>query len=344
VDIATYKAEFLSHYYEKHRRPLRTLAFGKIDRWARLGSIAPFISNFFAHAPISKQVLKGILGIAAAREFPRLAGQTFRSWAKRSMVPDLDETLNKSKAASRGHVILWPDTFTNYFHPDTGRAALQVLEHAGYELRVPQRPMCCGRPLYDFGMLDDAQRYLRTILDTLKGEIEAGTPMIVLEPSCASVFRDELCNLFPDDLLAQQLRRQTFLLSEFLEQSAPNYVPPRLERKVLLHGHCHQKALMKMGHAESLLRKMGAELNSLDAGCCGMAGPFGFEKDKYEVAQAIGERVLLPAVRAASPETLLVSDGFSCREQIAQSTGRHAYHLAELMKLALESQDLLRRK
>jgi Fe-S oxidoreductase len=261
------------------------------------------------------------------------------------MVPDLGETPRKSgQTSSRGPAILWSDTFTNYFHPDTGRAALHVLEHAGFELRVPQRPMCCGRPLYDFGMLDDAQRYLRTILDTLKNEIQAGTPVIVLEPSCASVFRDELCNLFPDDPLADQLRRQTFLLSEFLEQHAPDYVPPRLERKVVLHGHCHQKALMKMGHAESLLRKMGVDLNSLDAGCCGMAGPFGFEKEKYEVAQAIGERVLLPAVRAASQDTLIVSDGFSCREQIAQSTGRHAYHLAELMRLALESADLLRAK
>jgi len=151
------------------------------------------------------------------------------------------------------------------------------------------------------------------------------------------VFRDELRNLFPDDQRADHLRRQTFLLSEFLDRHAPGYAPPKLERRALLHGHCHQKALMKSADAESLLRKMGIELSVPDSGCCGMAGPFGFDAEKYEVAQAIGERVLLPAVRAASPETLIVTDGFSCREQILQSTGRRAYHLAEVLQLALET-------
>ena len=338
IDIATYKAEFLSHYYQHHRRPLRAYAFGRIDRWARLGSMAPFISNFFAHAPVSQQLMKSLLGIAGARGIPKFAAQTFQSWAKRNMVPGLGQGARPQteSQAPRGRAILWADTFTNHFHPETGRAAFKVLEHAGFELRIPQGPICCGRPLYDFGMLDDARKYLRRVLEVLKQEIESGTPVIVLEPSCASVFRDELCNLFPSEPLAEQLRRQTFLLSEFMERYAPDYQPPRLERRVVLHGHCHQKALMKMGHEESLLRKMGADLTSLDAGCCGMAGPFGFEKEKYEVAQAIGERVLLPAVRAAAPETLIVSDGFSCREQILQSTGRRARHLAEIIQLALE--------
>ncbi|HLY60099.1 MAG TPA: FAD-linked oxidase C-terminal domain-containing protein [Terriglobia bacterium] len=340
VDIATYKAEFLSHYYEQHRRPLRAYAFGQIDRWARLGSMAPFISNFFAHFPVSKQLMKSLLGIAGAREIPMFAAQTFQGWAKRNMVPGLGQRAwpqTEPQAPHRGRAILWADTFTNHFHPETGRAAFHVLAHAGFELKVPQGPICCGRPLYDFGMLDDARKYLRRVLDVLKDEIQSGTPVIVLEPSCASVFRDELCNLFPSDPLADQLRRQTFLLSEFLERYAPDYQPPRLERKVVLHGHCHQKAVMKMGHAESLLRQMGADLTSLDAGCCGMAGPFGFEREKYEVAQAIGERVLLPAVRAAGADTLIVTDGFSCREQVFQSTGRRAWHLAEVMKLALEA-------
>src|SRR5579862_5276612 len=340
VDIATYEAEFLSHYYEQRRRPLRAYAFGQIDRWARLGSMAPFISNFFAHFPVSKQLMKSLLGIAGAREIPMFAAQTFQGWAKRNMVPGLGQRAwpqTEPQAPHRGRAILWADTFTHHFHPETGRAAFHVLAHAGFELKVPQGPICCGRPLYDFGMLDDARKYLRRVLDVLKDEIQSGTPVIVLEPSCASVFRDELCNLFPSDPLADQLRRQTFLLSEFLERYAPDYQPPRLERKVVLHGHCHQKAVMKMGHAESLLRQMGADLTSLDAGCCGMAGPFGFEREKYEVAQAIGERVLLPAVRAAGADTLIVTDGFSCREQVFQSTGRRAWHLAEVMKLALEA-------
>jgi Fe-S oxidoreductase len=186
-------------------------------------------------------------------------------------------------------------------------------------------------------MLDDAKQYLQRILSALESEIQTGTPIIVLEPSCASVFRDELCNLFPANPLADQLRRQTFLLSEFLERYAPGYDPPKLERKAVLHGHCHQKALMKMAHAESLLRKMGIDLSAPDTGCCGMAGPFGFDADKFEVAQAIGEMVLLPAVRSAATDTLIVTDGFSCREQVVQSTGRRAYHLAEVVQLGLEN-------
>ena len=166
----------------------------------------------------------------------------------------------------------------------------------------------------------------------------AGVPIVVLEPSCASVFRDELGNLFPRDARADRLRRQTFLLSEFLEHHAPGYRPPRLSQKVLLHGHCHHKALMKMNDEEALLRKMGSDLETLDSGCCGMAGPFGFEKDKFAVSQAVGERVLLPAVRRAAPDTLVVSDGFSCREQIFQATGRRPVHLAEALLIALRRQ------
>jgi len=183
-------------------------------------------------------------------------------------------------------------------------------------------------------MLDEAKQYLRNILQALCEPIDAGVPIIVLEPSCASVFRDELCNLFPENPRAIRLRNQTYLLSEFLEHRAPGFQPPQLARKILLHGHCHHKALMKMDDEENLLRKMGVGLQTLDAGCCGMAGPFGFEKEKYAVSQAVGERVLLPAVRRSQEETLIVSDGFSCREQIFQSTGRRALHLAEVLQLA----------
>jgi Fe-S oxidoreductase len=203
---------------------------------------------------------------------------------------------------------------------------------------VPRQHLCCGRPLYDFGLLDQAKAYLRRILHALGPAIDSGKPIVVLEPSCASVFRDELRGLFPNDPRADRLRRQTFLLSEFLEHHAPGYVPPELNQKVVLHGHCHHKALMKMTDEESLLRKMGVELDSLDAGCCGMAGPFGFVDDKYSISQAIGERILLPAVRRAPPDRLIVSDGFSCREQILHATGRRAIHLAEAMRLALPSE------
>jgi FAD/FMN-containing dehydrogenase/Fe-S oxidoreductase len=338
VDIATYRAEFLSHYYESKRRPLSAFAFGRIDRWAHLASRAPGIANFLSHAPGLSQLMRNALHLAPEREIPRFARLSFQRWARSRRVPGPGEKFPrepKTLGTPRGEVILWVDTFSNYFHPETSRAALEVLQDAGFDVRVPRQHLCCGRPLYDFGMLEEARRYLRRVLDALGEQIDAGTPMVVLEPSCASVFHDELRNLFPADARAGRLRSQTFVLSKFLTRHAADFTPPPLPRKVLLHGHCHQKALLKMNDDESLLRGMGADLQSIDSGCCGMAGPFGFDKEKYAVSQAVGERVLLPAVRQTSPDTLVVSDGFSCREQILQATGRRAVHLAEAMQLAL---------
>jgi FAD/FMN-containing dehydrogenase/Fe-S oxidoreductase len=335
VDVATYKAEFLSHYYERRRRPLHAYAFGMIDRWARLGSMAPSLANLLTRAPGARQLLHSALHLAPERHVPRLAHPTFQERARKHRVPVPGESQPESfGAADRGEVILWADTFNNYLCPETSWAALTVLQGAGFKVSVPQRHLCCGRPLYDFGMLDRAKDYLKRILNVLSAQIDVGVPIVVLEPSCASVFRDELCNLFPTDARAARLRNQTFLLSEFLEHHAPGYEPPKLNQKVLLHGHCHHKALMKLGDEESLLRKMGADLQSVDSGCCGMAGPFGFEKDKFAVSQAVGERVLLPAVRNAPADELIISDGFSCREQIFQATGRRALHLAEAILLA----------
>ena len=332
VDIATHKAEFLSHYYEKKRRPLRAYAFGMIDRWARWASLAPSLTNFFSHAPGVRHLLGLILGLAPQRQLPTFARLDFRRWAKRER-PAL---FKKAPRSERQEVVLWIDTFNSYFHPETSRAALGVLEYAGFTVKCTPEVLCCGRPLYDFGMLAEAKRYLKKVMDTLGEEIDAGLPIVVLEPSCASVFRDELHNLFPDDARASRLRQQVLLLSEFLMKHAPEYEPPKLSAKILLHGHCHHKSLMKMKDEEYLLRRMGTDLECPDAGCCGMAGPFGFERDKFALAQAIGERVLLPAVRSAAPETIVVADGFSCREQIRQSTGRTAKHLADVLGCALQ--------
>jgi Fe-S oxidoreductase len=330
VDVATYKAEFLSHYYERNRRPLRAYAFGVINQWARWASLAPAVANFVSHAPGFRHLLGLILGLAPQRRIPRFAHLNFRRWAQR-VRPAL---FGKAPGSKKREVLLWIDTFNNYFHPETSCAALDVLEHAGFTVKCPQDVLCCGRPLYDFGMLAEAKRYLKKTMDVLGAEIDAGLPIVVLEPSCASVFRDELRNLLPRDARASRLRQQVFLLSEFLVKHAPGYEPPQLSAKILLHGHCHHKALMKMNDEESLLRHTGAELECPDTGCCGMAGPFGFERDKFAIAQAIGERVLLPAVRSARPETIIVADGFSCREQIRQSTGRTAMHLADLLRSA----------
>jgi FAD/FMN-containing dehydrogenase/Fe-S oxidoreductase len=321
VDIATYRAEFLSHYYERRSRPLHAYAFGMVDKWLELAELSPALANFTLQAPGVNAVAKKLLDIAPQRQIPRVATESFRTWARKHSVP-----------TSGGDVILWVDTFNNSFHPNTARAALDILRAAGCAVFIPRRRLCCGRPLYDFGLLDHAKAYLRHILEVLAEPIDAGIPIVVLEPSCASVFRDELRSLLPDDTRAQRLRAQTFLLSEFLERKVPGYSPPKIDGKVVLHGHCHHKAVMKMTDEESVVRKTGADVQALDAGCCGMAGSFGFDIHKYDVSIAAGERVLLPAVRASAPDTFIVSDGFSCREQIAQTTGRHALHLADLLK------------
>ena len=230
-----------------------------------------------------------------------------------------------------GDVLLWTDTFNNYLHAETAVAAHRVLTSAGFRVHTLRQHVCCGRPLYDFGLLDSARRYLLRALDALAPALAAGMPIVVLEPSCASVFRDELTNLLPTDPRAQQLKASTLLLSEFLIQHAPHYQPPARTGTFVVQGHCHHTALMKMTAEMQLLATTGAEVRLLDSGCCGMAGPFGFERDKFVVSQQLAERGLLPAVRAASADTIFVADGFSCREQIAQLSDRRAMHFAEVL-------------
>jgi FAD/FMN-containing dehydrogenase/Fe-S oxidoreductase len=324
VDVATYKAEFLSHYYVGRRHPRSAHAFGNIDIWARLASKAPRLINLTTQLPVLRDIAKLIAGIPRERSIPAFAPQTFRHWFSERKPHNPEGT----------PVLLWPDTFNNYFLPDTAKAAVEVLESAGCRIQLPRVSLCCGRPLYDWGMLDRAKRLLLEILDTLKSEIEQGIPVVVLEPSCAAVFRDELLNLFPKDDRAHRLSQQTFLLSEFLEKKAPHFQLPKLARKALVHGHCHHKSVMRMTDEEAVLRRMGIDFQAPAPGCCGMAGSFGFERDKYETSVAIGELELLPAVRKAAPDCLIVADGFSCREQIAQCTDRHALHLAEVIHMA----------
>lgn len=324
VDVATYKSEFLSHYYETHRRPRSAYQFGYIDVWSRLASKLPRLINVFTQAPLLRDLSRMAGNMPLQRKIPRFAAQTFRSWFERS----------SSRNPGAPPVLLWPDTFNNYFLPKTAKAAVRVLQ-AGFDVRIPKKTLCCGRPLYDWGMLDRAKRLLLEVLNVLEHEIEHGVPLIVLEPSCASVFRDEAPNLFPRDERVRKLSQQTFLLSEFLQKKAPQMELPRLSRKALVHGHCHHKSLMKMRDEEAVLARMGVDYYAPAPGCCGMAGAFGFERDKYKVSMAIGELELLPAVRNASPETLIIADGFSCREQITQCTGRKTMHLAEVIEIGL---------
>jgi FAD/FMN-containing dehydrogenase/Fe-S oxidoreductase len=325
VDLATYKAEFLSHYHEGRMRPINHYAFGNIDFWARLASNAPGLVNLTTQLPFLRDIAKAVAGIPKQRSIPAFAPQTFKTWFRRHQPRHPDGPL----------VVLWPDTFNNYFLPHTARAAVDVLEHAGFRVELPQGNLCCGRPLYDFGMLDRAENLLLDILDALALEIEAGIPIVGLEPSCVAVFRDELVNLFPHDERARRLSRQTFLLSEFLDNYKDLIPLPRFERKAIVHGHCHHKSVMKMNAEESVLRRMGLDVKMPSPGCCGMAGSFGFEDDKYDVSIAIGELELLPAVRRAPPDWLVIANGFSCREQIAQETDREALHLAEVLQMAI---------
>lgn len=324
VDMATYKSEFLSHYYKGRLRPPSAYAMGLIYWWARAASIAPGVANFFTQTPGLSHLMKWAGGVAPQRPMPKFANETFKAWHRKNR--PASASTNKPK------VILWADTFNNNFTPEITRAGLAVLESAGFDVIVPRQSLCCGRPLYDHGMLDLARKLLLQILNTLAPEIEAGIPVVGLEPSCVAVFRDELQNLFPNNARAKKLGQQVFPLAEFLQKYAPNWQPPNFAgQKAILHGHCHQKAVMGLSPDESILKKTGLTLEVPDSGCCGMAGSFGFSKEHYEISQAIGNRVLLPAARTAAPTTLIITDGFSCREQVAQSTNRTPLHLAQIL-------------
>jgi Fe-S oxidoreductase len=318
VDMATYKAEFLSHYYDGRLRPMAAYTMGWIHWWARLAGHVPRVANFFAQTRPFSQIIKTAAGIAPQRVLPQFALRPFTA------------SFRQPNTAGPT-LLLWPDTFNNYFHPETCRDALEVLQRAGFDVKLPGKSLCCGRPLYDFGFLKTAKRLLRQILDVLREDVRAGITVVVLEPSCAAVFRDEMVNLFPHDADAQRLSRQTFLLSEFLEKKAPEAALPRLAGKAVIHGHCHHKAIMKMDDEEKVLSKLGLQFEVLDSGCCGMAGAFGFERDHYHVSVKAAERVLLPRVRECSEDTLIIANGFSCREQIRQLAGRRAFHLAEVI-------------
>lgn len=327
VDIATYKAEFLAHYYKGKIRPRSAFAFGFIHVWSRLASQMPELVNFLTQSPTFGTIAKKVAGIDPKRQLPVYADQTFREWFSSR------EPVNTEKPG----VLLWVDTFNNHFHPETLVAATEVLEDAGFQVKIPQKVLCCGRPLYDFGFLDTAKACLLDILESLKEEIEDGMAIIGLEPSCTAVFRDELRELLPHHQNARRLTSQTFTIAEFLTMQVKEYKTPEVNRKAIVHGHCHHKAIMKMDTEAELLKQAKLDYTILDSGCCGMAGNFGFEEgDKYEVSIKAGEQMLLPAVREAGKDTLIIADGYSCREQIRQQTNRRALHAVEVLNMAIK--------
>ncbi len=319
VDMATYKAEFMAHYYENRMRPIAAYTMGLIQTWAGYAQHTPRLAN------VMMALAKPFLPVAKGRSMPRFAHKTFR---KRF------ETERVAQKEPRGRVVLWPDTFNNHFRPDTASAALDVLQQLGYDVTIPRKRVCCGRPLYDWGFLDRAKQQLRETLDVLKPELDEGLPIVGLEPSCVSVFRDEMLNLFPDDPDAKKLAASALTLSEFLLKE--DVALPTVQAKAIVQAHCHHKSVMRFDAEEAILRRLGIDLVHPDSGCCGMAGAFGFEEKNYDLSMKIGERVLLPMVREASSDTLIIANGFSCREQIEHGTRRKTLHLAEVVRLAWE--------
>jgi FAD/FMN-containing dehydrogenase/Fe-S oxidoreductase len=332
VDMATYKAEFLSHYYARRLRPRQAYALGLIHWEARLASRAPTLANLLTQREPFASLGKRIAGIAPERRPPAFAPVTFtRWWAQRDVAPRVSPN-----GAFRRRVLLWPDTFNDHFHPDVAVAAVEVLEAAGFDVVVPGGSLCCGRPLYDYGMLKLARHLLHRVLDGLREEIRAGTPLVALEPSCGAVFRNELISMLPDNEDAKRLARQTFTLGEFLAREAPDWDMPQLARGALVHFHCHQRATSDTDCDEQVLDRLGLAYEVLDTGCCGLAGSFGYERgERYEVSVRAGEQKLLPSVREASPHTLILTDGFSCRSQIEHGSDRSSLHLAQAIQMAL---------
>jgi Fe-S oxidoreductase len=319
VDMALYKAEFRHHFYRSRLRSRSAYAMGLIHWWSRVASRMPRLANFaLRHEPMAA-VLKWVAAVAPERDLPTFADPTFRDWF----------FTQHDGSRSGTPVILWPDTFNNYFDTDTLRSTVHVLESAGCMVRVPQRALCCCRPLFYEGMLDLARLKIGEILEVLSADIAAGVPVVGIEPACVGTFRDELTHLFPNDHRAHALASQTFSLPEFLRRL--NYQPPTIGGRALLHVHCNEHAVLDADAGHALLRETGLDCERLRSGCCGMAGSFGYEADKYEISRRIGEQALLPAVRAAPGDAMIITDGFSCREQIRHGTAREPLHLAQVL-------------
>jgi FAD/FMN-containing dehydrogenase/Fe-S oxidoreductase len=329
VDMPTYKAEFLHHHYRSLRRwrPRHAYAFGLIDQSARLASRVPEVVNFVTQTPGLAAAAKWAAGIDQARRIPAFAPLTLQQWfAQRG---------GTSNPHGR-RVLLWPDTFNNYFHTDVGVACVEAIEAAGWQVVIPEGHVCCGRPLYDYGFLDLAHVYLRRTLDTLRDEIRAGTPIVGMEPSCLAVFKDELTAILPHDDDAARLAGSARHFGEFLSEH--DLAVPALERRALVWGHCHHKATGGMSPEHAVLERMGVAVTPVNGGCCGLAGSWGFEQGHHDISMKCGEQGLLPAVRAADRDTVVVADGFSCKTQLEQSdVGRRALHLGQVIKLARET-------
>ncbi|MEU6642452.1 FAD-binding and (Fe-S)-binding domain-containing protein [Saccharomonospora sp. NPDC046836] len=350
VDMAAYKAEFLYQHYSRRLRPVSHYSLGFLPLWARLAAVAPRVVNGLLGGRLAP-VVKRLGGIAPERSLPEFAPATLRRTLRvprpgtrvprsSTRVPRPGARVPRSGArvprpgarvarsgAPRPRVVLWPDTFTNYFSPEIGLAAVRVLDYAGFDVVLPRASVCCGLTWISTGQLGIARRVLRRTLRVLEPEIAAGTPIVGLEPSCLAVLRHDLHDLLDTPAL------HATTLAELLEQHEVEF--PRLDATAITQQHCHQHAVFGNAADERLLRAVGVGNRTLDSGCCGLAGNFGVERGHYDVSVAAANRVLVPAVTTASPETLVLADGFSCRTQIGELTGRRALHLAEVLDQAI---------
>jgi Fe-S oxidoreductase len=316
VDMATYKAEVLHQRYKRRLRPPSHYSLGWLPRLARLASRTPRLANATLRRPLLASVAKRLGGIDRRRELPRFARHTFRARFRPS--------------GSGTPVLLWVDTFTDHFSPEVGEAAVRVLEAAGYSVRIPAKRVCCGLTWISTGQLDGARARLRATLDALGPALGAGMPIVGLEPSCTAVLRSDLAELLPDDPRAAAVAKATRTLAELLGET-PGWTSPDLaDVRAVAQPHCHHHAVMGWDVDEKLLRAAGAEVTAV-GGCCGLAGNFGVERGHYEVSVAVAETALLPAVRTAPYDAVVLADGFSCRTQLEQLGRVHSVHLAQLL-------------
>jgi FAD/FMN-containing dehydrogenase/Fe-S oxidoreductase len=327
VDMAKMKYEFLYHYYQTNGLPLRNRLFGRIAQLNAIGARVPALANRLANLPLNRWLLEKVAGIDRRRPLPAFAPQTFEQWFRRRTPP---------AAAPRGEVVLFHDTFVNYNTPGIGEAAVQLLEAGGYKVVLVDRK-CCGRPMISKGMLTEARENARYNVERLHPYAARGVAIVGLEPSCLLTLRDEWVDLLRTDE-ARTVARQSALLEQFLlrERERGLELPfVRHGRRALLHGHCHQKALVGTAPTVAALTWAGYAVSEVDSGCCGMAGSFGFEREHYDVSVALGNRRLAPAVKAAPADTEVIAPGISCRQQIEHLAGRRAKHPAEALWQAL---------
>ncbi len=329
VDMATYKAEFLAHYYHLRPRPLQHYTMGLIGTWGALGAKMPHMANFFSRTAGFKQALKALTGVAAQRQLPQFTDQTFVEWFRA-----------RTPAKGQGEqILLYPDVFNNYFYPDSLRATVAILERWGFEVTLPNGSVSAIRPAIHYGFLALAKHQLKKAVAMLHPQVVKGVPVVFIEPSTAAVFREELPALWPHDHNVRRVVKSCYLLSEFIEK---NQLPlPRLEAKAILHTHCHQQAALDAGASRRLLERIGLKIDEPQTGCCGMAGAFGFERKHYKISMHIAEQSLLPAVRQADNRTYILADGFSCRTQIRDGSSHEALHLAQFLEQVCAREDFV---